>query len=83
MGSHVYVLNNGDMQIEIMEHVANWSLDMPVGMYGIRMNVSDIDEAFKELQEKGCTIVMPPFESAPGNKNMLIRDPDGINITLM
>ncbi len=81
-GSHVYVLNNGDMELEVVEQVKGGPADMPVGMYGMRMNVSDIDEAFKELQEKGCTIVAPPFETSVG-KNMLIKDNNGINITLI
>jgi len=81
-GSHVYVLNNGDMEIEIVERVPGGPVEMPVGMFGMRMNVSDIDEAFKELQEKGCTIVTPPFETSVG-KNMMVRDADGVTITLI
>jgi len=82
MGSHVYVLNNGEMEIEIIERPTNGPVEMSAGMYGMRMNVSDIDAAYKELQEKGCTIVTPPFETGVG-KNMMIRDADGVNITLI
>jgi len=81
-GPHVYVLNNGDMEIEIIENPKNGPMNFTPGLYGFRMNVNDIDEAFNELKEKGCTIVTPPIETAVG-KNMMIRDDQGINITLI
>jgi len=81
-GNHVYVLSNGDLEMEVIERPADGSVKLSAGMHGMRMNVSDIDAAYRELQEKGCTIVMPPFETEYG-KNMLIRDADGVNITLI
>jgi len=83
LGSHVYVLSNGALEIEILEHVAGGPVELPVGFYGMRMNVSDIDEAYQELQAQGCTVVKPPFETKTGNMNMMIKDADGVNITLI
>jgi len=83
LGSHVYVLSNGDLEMEIMEQVINGPLDMPVGAYGMRMNVPDIEEAYQELQEKGYTVMCPPIETKTGNRNLFVKDADGVNITLV
>jgi len=80
--SHVYILSNGDMEIEIVEQLKDSPISLPLGLFGLRMNVKDIDEAYNELKEKGCTIVRPPFETALG-KNMMLQDEQGINITLI
>jgi len=82
MGSHVYVLNCGDLEIEVMETVSNGPVTINAGLYGFRMNVNDIEAAAEELKQEGATIIAGPIETANG-KNLLIKDSQGINITLI
>jgi len=78
--THVYVLSCDDAEFELMEKVEQ--LNITPGLYGIRMNVDSIDEALNELKEKGYEIVAGPIET-PSGKNLLIKDGDGNNITLI
>jgi len=80
-GHHVYVINNDDMEIEIIEGGGENPM-FPKGLLGFRMNVSDIDEAYKELKENGNEIVMTPVESEMA-KGMIVHDDQGIHITIM
>jgi len=82
MGSHVYVIANGDLEMEIMEAVANGPVQIPVGLYGFRMNVDDIDAAGETVKQAGGTIIAGPLE-VDGVKNLLVKDAEGNNITLM
>jgi len=82
MGSHVYVLNCGDLEIEVMQAVSGGPVTIPAGLYGFRMNVDDIDAAAEELKQKGATIVAGPIETNVG-KNLILKDNQGINITLV
>jgi len=81
-GGHVYVLSCDEMELEIVEGRKDGPVALPAGLYGLRMNVSDIDAAYEELKEKGCTVIVPPFETTVG-KNMMIRDDQGITISLV
>lgn len=86
MNSRVYVLVNNDiyddMEIEVVEAPKDGPMKLTPGLYGFRMNVADIDEAYENLKASGCTIIMPPTETAAG-RNMLIKDEQGINIILV
>ncbi len=82
MGSHVYVLSSGDLEIEVMEAVSGGPVTIPAGLYGFRMNVDDIDAAAEELKQKGATIVAGPIVTTLG-KNLMLKDNQGINITLI
>jgi len=80
--NHIYVLSNGDMEIEIDELTDDGLLPMTPGLYGFRMNVDDIDNAYSELKENGWKIVLPPTEIGVG-KGMAIQDDQGVNINLI
>lgn len=82
VGSHVYVIANEDLEMEIMEAVKNGPIPIPVGIYGLRMNVDDIDAAIETIKQNGGTIIAGPFET-PTSKNLMVKDVDGNNITLM
>jgi len=82
LGSHVYVIANGELEMEIMEAVSDGPAPITKGLYGFRMNVDDIDAATESVKKNGGTIVAGPFETAVG-KNLMAKDADGNNITLM
>jgi len=82
VGGHVYVVANGDLEIEIMEAVDNGPISLPTGIYGLRMNVDDMDVAIETLKQNGGTIMAGPFET-PISKNLMAKDVDGNNITLI
>jgi len=82
VGSHVYVIANEDLEMEIMEAVKDGPVSIPVGIYGLRMNVDDIDAAVETVKQNGGTIIAGPFET-PISKNLMIKDVDGNNITLI
>jgi len=82
MGSHVYVLSNGELEIEVMESVSGGPVTVPAGFYGFRMNVDDIDEAGEVIKQAGATVIAGPIETNVG-KNLFIKDNQGIDITLV
>jgi len=82
MGSHVYVIANDDLEMEIMEEVSNGPAPITAGLYGFRMNVDDIDATAEAVKQNGGTIIAGPFETEV-SKNLLAKDADGNNITFM
>jgi len=82
MGSHVYIIANGDLEIELMESVNDGPWIYPAGIYGFRMNVEDIDAAVETFKQNGGTILAGPIEAAT-SKMLIVKDVDGNNITLM
>lgn len=81
-GTNVYIVANGDLEMEIMEFTENTPSPMPVGLYGFRMNVDDLDAAVETFKQNGGTIVAGPFENE-WTKLYMVKDVDGNNITLM
>jgi len=82
-GGQIVVLENPKgFQIELIEMAEGAPITANEGLYGIRINVDSIDEAKDELIGKGCQILGGPFDT-PTSKNMMISDPNGINITLI
>jgi len=82
MGSHVYIIANENLEIELMESVNNGPYSYPAGLYGFRMNVDDIDVAVETFQKNGGTIIAGPIEAAT-SKILIVKDIDGINLTIM
>lgn len=82
MGTHVYVVANEDLEMEIMEAVSNGPAPITAGLYGFRMNVDDIDAAAETVKKNGGTIIAGPFEVETA-KNLMVKDADGNNITMM
>jgi lactoylglutathione lyase len=37
----------------------------------------DVDDAYRELVAAGVPVVQPPHDTGNGNRNALLRDPDG------
>ncbi len=37
----------------------------------------DVDAAFERLESAGVPVVLPPHDTGNGNRNALLRDPDG------
>jgi len=82
MGSHIYVIANNDLQIEIMEAVKDGPFPIPLGFSGFRMNVDDINDAIEATKKNGGTIIAGPIET-PVSINLITKDVDGNNITFM
>jgi len=82
MGSHVYIIANGDSEIELMEAVNDGPYQYPAGLYGFRMNVDDIDVAVETFKKNGGTILAGPIDAAT-SKLLIVKDVDGNNITIM
>jgi len=82
LGSHVYVIANEDIEIEIIEAVNNGPIPIPTGLYGLRMNVDDIDSAVETFKQNGGTLVAGPFDTI-GSKNLFTKDVDGNNLTFI
>jgi len=82
MGGPVYVIRSGDVELEVMETPTNAPNPMPAGLYGIRINVDDLDAAVETFKQNGGTIVAEPLENE-WSKVFIGKDADGINITLM
>jgi len=81
-GSPVYVVANGDVELEIMEASKNTPIPMSVGLHGLRINVDDIDAAVEAFKQNGGTILAGPFESE-SRKVFAALDANGNNITIM
>jgi len=79
----VYVIANGAIEMEIMK-APKTSLGgpLPAGLYGIKMNVDDLDAAVETLKQNGGTIYGGPFENK-WTKVYLAADADGINIVIV
>ena len=63
-----------------LELIENDSFE--TGLYSIGMDVDDINEEIKKLEEKGANIALKPVETQVGYMARVI-DPNGINIVLV
>jgi len=79
----VYVIASGDVEMEIMK-APKTSLGgpLPAGLYGLKMNVDDIDDAVETIKKNGGTINGGPFENE-WTKVYLATDAEGINIVIV
>jgi len=81
-GSPVYIIANGDAEIEIMESPKNAHFPMPNGFYGLRINVDDLDAAVEAIKQTGGTILAGPLET-PYSQVFAVQDSDGNYLTIM
>jgi len=82
-GGHVLVLcNEQGLEIEVMEQSKSDAMHFETGLYGLRINVDNIETAMEELKAQGCEILTGILDTEV-SKNLLIRDKNGVNITLM
>ena len=68
---------DGFAGMELIEHPA-----YDVGIYSIGMDVEDINEEVRKLEEKGADIALKPMETQVGYMARVV-DPNGINIVLV
>lgn len=68
---------DGFAGMELIEHP-----NYDVGMYSIGMDVEDINEEIRKLEEKGADIALRPMPTQVGYMARVI-DPNGINIVLV
>ena len=47
------------------------------------LQVRDVDERYKELQDAGVTVIRPPETEPWGLREMWIADPDGVQIAVI
>jgi len=56
------------------------------GLFGLRVNVANIDSAYAEFRQKGYEILREPEDMDNNNKitrAMLVKDPNGVILTVM
>ena len=58
------------------------SPNFETGLYSIGMDVEDINEEIRKLEEKGANIALKPVETQVGYMARVV-DPNGINIVLV
>ena len=68
---------DGFAGMELIEHPT-----YDVGIYSIGMDVEDINEEIRKLEEKGANIALKPMPTQVGYMARVI-DPNGINIVLV
>jgi len=81
-GSPVYVIAAGDVELEIMQTPKDMPVPMPAGLYGIRINVDDMDAALEAVKKSGGTIVGGPFDTE-WTSVYAVKDADGNNVSIM
>ena len=68
---------DGFAGIELIE-----SSNYETGLYSVGMDVEDINEEIRKLEEKGANIALRPVETQVGYMARVV-DPNGINIVLV
>lgn len=58
------------------------SSQFPTGLYSIGMDVDNLEETIKEIEEKGGEILMPPAATLVGRMTFT-EDPNGVRIALI
>ena len=58
------------------------SSQFPTGLYSIGMDVDNLEETIKEIEEKGGKILMPPASTLVGRMTFT-EDPNGVRIALI
>ena len=58
------------------------STNYETGLYSVGMDVEDINEEIRKLEEKGANIALKPVETQVGFMARVV-DPNGINIVLV
>ncbi len=82
MEGPVYIIANGDVELEIMQTPENSPNPMPAGLYGLRINVDDVEAAVEAFKQNGGTILAGPFGNE-WTKLYVAKDADGVNVTIM
>jgi len=80
--SPLYVIANGDIELEIMQAPENEPVPMTPGLHGLRFNVDDLEAAVEEVKQSGGTVLGGPFDTE-WTSVYAVKDADGNNITLL
>jgi len=80
--SPLYVIANGDVELEIMQAPKDKPVPMQAGLHGIRFNVDDLEAAVEEVKKSGGTVLGGPFDTE-WTSVYAVLDADGNNITLL
>jgi len=54
-----------------------------IGLAHVALRVSDIDEVFSQLRERGIEFSSPPYDAEGGPRIAFFRDPDGVVLELI
>jgi len=81
-GTPVFIIANGDVELEIMEAPKNAPIPMQAGFHGLRINVDDLDAAVEAFQQNGGTVLTGHLDNGYATV-VAVKDADGNNITLM
>ncbi|WKY48114.1 VOC family protein [Eubacteriaceae bacterium ES3] len=77
-GGAITIMNSEDgASVELTE-----SKNFDVGMYSIGTDVADLDEAIRELKEKGYETTGPVIATSVGRQTF-VMDPNGVRICLL
>jgi len=80
--SPLYVIANGDVELEIMQTPKDFPYPVPTGLYGIRLNVDDLDAALETIKQNGGTVLDGPFDTE-WTSCYAVKDADGVNLTIL
>lgn len=78
----------GDTEITLMRGPSDTMIELiqsgqfPTGLYSIGMDVDDLEETIKEIEQKGGKILMPPAATLVGRMTFT-EDPNGVRIALI
>jgi len=80
--SPLYIIANGDVELEIMQVPKDKPVPMKNGLHGIRFNVEDLDAAVEAVKQSGGTVLGGPFDTE-WTSVYAVKDADGNDITLL
>ncbi len=80
--SPLYIIANGDVELEIMQAPEKELVAMTTGLHGIRLNVDDLEAAVEAIKQNGGTVLGGPFDTE-WTSVYAVKDVDGNNITLL
>lgn len=86
---NIAFLELGSSSIELLaRRDSNASLEASprkgnLGLAHIAFRVSNIDEVFSELRDKGVEFSSPPYDAEGGPRIVFFKDPDGVVLELI
>ncbi len=81
-GTPVHIVATDTADIELMESPKNPHFPMPTGLYGLRINVDDLEAAVEAIRQNGGEILTGLLET-PYAKVYAAKDADGNYLTIM
>lgn len=80
-----FLKGDGDSMLELTKGIENLDPKMKgkTGLFMVGLEVSDMDKAAREIQDKGVKFTRGPIETANGTKIAFLKDPQGVQIELI